>query len=137
MLKISCTYLVIFYFGRDILALDREFATNYGNAITNFRWNHVFNSKLFSNLSLIYSDYYFGLDLNTDKLKWDSGLENYKIKHDLKHHKNNNIVLNYGLQSIADVFNPGNFSPNKLYELDVSSNELNKEHALENNLYLE
>jgi len=125
------------YFGRDILALDREFATNYGNAVANFRWNHVFNSKLFSNLSLIYSNYYFGLDLNTDKLKWDSGLENYKIKYDLKHYKNNNIVLNYGLQSIAYVFNPGNFSPDKLYELDVSSNELNKEHALENNLYLD
>jgi hypothetical protein len=36
----------------------------YGNATLNLRWNHLFSEKLFSNLSLIYSDYYYGLDLD-------------------------------------------------------------------------
>jgi hypothetical protein len=35
------------------------------------KWNHLFSDKLFSNLSLIYSDYYYGLDLDFVGFKWD------------------------------------------------------------------
>ena len=49
------------YFGRDVFQLSDNFVNTYGNAVVNFRWNHLFSDKLFSNLSVIYSDYYYGL----------------------------------------------------------------------------
>ena len=50
------------YFGRDIFSLDdkNESFTNdisWGNSTGSFRWNHVFGPKLFSNTSLIFSNY--------------------------------------------------------------------------------
>jgi hypothetical protein len=45
------------YFGRDVFSLAKSFTNTYGNATLNLRWNHLFSDKLFSNLSLIYSDY--------------------------------------------------------------------------------
>ena len=45
------------YFGKDVFGINDSFINKYGNAVTNLRWNHLFTDKLFSNLSLIYSDY--------------------------------------------------------------------------------
>ena len=50
------------YFGRDVFDIDNLFDLAYGNSVANFRWNHLFSNKLFSNLSLIYSDYDYTLD---------------------------------------------------------------------------
>lgn len=55
------------YFGRDFFgggdSLDRtrrwENVVRWGNATGTLRWNHLFSERLFSNLSLIYSNYYF------------------------------------------------------------------------------
>ncbi|WP_373072314.1 carboxypeptidase-like regulatory domain-containing protein, partial [Zeaxanthinibacter enoshimensis] len=48
------------YFGRDVFSVANVFINTYGNSVFNFRWNHIFSDRLFSNLSLIYSDYYYG-----------------------------------------------------------------------------
>ncbi|OYX81770.1 MAG: collagen-binding protein, partial [Flavobacteriales bacterium 32-34-25] len=70
------------YFGRDVFAINESFSNIYGNTTLNLRWNHLFSDKLFSNLSLIYSDYYYGLDLDFVGFNWDSGIKNYNIKYD-------------------------------------------------------
>jgi tonB-dependent receptor len=51
------------YFGRDVFDLSQTISNSYGNALVNLRWNHLFSDQLFSNLSLIYSDYYYGLNI--------------------------------------------------------------------------
>ena len=38
----------------------------------NLRWNHIHNDKLFSNLSLIYSDYDYFLNLGFIEFDWTS-----------------------------------------------------------------
>ena len=70
---------------------------SYGNTVLNFRWNHLFSDKLFSNLSLIYSDYYYGLELNFVEFDWVSGIKNFNFKYDFKHYLSNNFKLEYGL----------------------------------------
>jgi len=42
------------YFGRDVFDIASLFNNAYGNSVANFRWNHLFSNRLFSNLSLIY-----------------------------------------------------------------------------------
>ncbi|WP_029489221.1 TonB-dependent receptor [Ochrovirga pacifica] len=124
------------YFGRDIFALGTTFVNEYGNAVANLRWNHIFNSQLFSNLSLIYSDYYYGLEIDIAGFQWNSGLENYNLKYDLKQYFNDDIAINYGLQTINYIFNPGKIEPNKP-GTGIATNQIAKKYALENGLYID
>ncbi len=99
------------YFGRDVFSIADSFENTYGNTVVNFRWNHLFSDRLFSNASLIYSDYYYGLKLNFVEFNWDSGIQNFNFKYDLKHYINNKFKLEYGLNSIYYTFNPGDIQP--------------------------
>ncbi|MBC6998684.1 TonB-dependent receptor [Cytophaga sp. FL35] len=99
------------YFGRDVFGISDSFVNTYGNAVGNFRWNHLFSDKLFSNLSLIYSDYYYGLKLDFVGFNWNSGIQNFNIKYDLKHYVNDKLQVNYGLNNIYYRFNPGKIEP--------------------------
>ena len=53
------------YFGRDVLSQDKVAGINWGNATGTLRWNHIFNKKLFSNTSLIYSNYDYKINVHT------------------------------------------------------------------------
>lgn len=99
------------YFGRDVFGISESFVNTYGNAVGNFRWNHLFSDKLFSNLSLIYSDYYYGLKLDFVGFNWNSGIQNFNVKYDLKHYLSNNFQINYGVNNIYYQFNPGKIEP--------------------------
>ncbi|MDC1379659.1 TonB-dependent receptor, partial [Algibacter sp.] len=99
------------YFGRDVFRIEDTFENTYGNSVLNFRWNHLFSDKLFSNLSLIYSDYYYDLKLNFVEFDWVSGIQNFNLKYDFKHYITDKIKLQYGLNSIYYNFNPGEINP--------------------------
>ena len=68
------------YFGRDVFDIDNLFDLAYGNSVANFRWNHLFSNKLFSNLSLIYSDYDYTLDFGLAEFDWNLGITNFNFK---------------------------------------------------------
>jgi hypothetical protein len=60
------------YFGKDELGLGNTFGLDYGNSTATFRWNHILNSRLFSNTSLIYSKYNYDVTINSGKQRyWD------------------------------------------------------------------
>ena len=124
------------YFGRDVFSLNESFSNTYGNATLNLRWNHLFNDKLFSNLSLVYSDYYYGLALDFIGFNWDSGIKNYNLKYDFKHYLSNNLKLNYGFNAIYYNFNPGTIEPNNA-DSSVNFKQLDKKYAFENAVYFE
>lgn len=99
------------YFGRDTFGAD--FGFNWGNATTSFRWNHVFNNKLFLNNTIFYSNYDYALqsDLkkkNTqDAFRWKSNIITYSIKPDFTYYPNANNTINFGGQITYYTFNPG------------------------------
>jgi hypothetical protein len=101
------------YFGKDVFGVSDNFVNNYGNTVVNLRWNHLFTDKLFSNLSLIYSDYFYGLILDFVGFEWDSGITNFNIKYDFNHYVSEKIKLNYGINNIYIKFNPGKIEPNR------------------------
>ena len=123
------------YFGRDVFSLNKSFTNTYGNSTLNLRWNHLFTDKLFSNLSLIYSDYYYGLDLDFVGFKWDSGIKNYNIKYDFKNYISDTFKLNYGANAIYYDFNPGTIKPSDS-ESGINYDQLDKKYALEPAVYL-
>jgi len=124
------------YFGRDVLSFNDSFKNTYGNSVLNFRWNHLFSDKLFSNLSLIYSDYYYGLDLGFIEFKWNSGIRNVNIKYDFKHYLSNKINFQYGLNSIYHKFNPGEIEPSNP-ESGINAQKLIDKYAFENAIYID
>ncbi|RBP32672.1 TonB-dependent receptor-like protein [Oceanihabitans sediminis] len=124
------------YFGRDVFSINDSFKNTYGNSVLNFRWNHLFSDKLFSNMSLIYSDYYYGLNLNFVEFKWDSGIKNFNLKYDFKHYLNNKIKLQYGLNSIYHAFNPGEINPSTETS-GINTRKLIDKYALENAIYID
>ncbi|WP_299521895.1 TonB-dependent receptor [Winogradskyella sp.] len=124
------------YFGRDVFNIQDSFENTYGNTVVNFRWNHLFSDKLFSNLSLIYSDYYYGLDLNFVGFEWESYIRNFNVKYDLKHYISNNFKLEYGLNSIYYKFNPGEINPNT-EDSGINPFKLIDKYAFENAVYVD
>ncbi len=124
------------YFGRDVFRLNKSFTNTYGNSILNLRWNHLYSDKLFSNLSLIYSDYYYGLDLDYVGFKWDSGIKNYNIKYDFKHYLSDKLKLNYGINGTYYEFNPGTVKPTGT-DSGINPDQLDKKYAFEPSVYLD
>ncbi|MDD5149621.1 MAG: TonB-dependent receptor [Flavobacterium sp.] len=123
------------YFGRDVFSLNKSFTNIFGNSTLNLRWNHLFSDKLFSNLSLVYSDYYYGLDLDFVGFKWDSGIRNYNIKYDFKNYISDKFKLNYGANAIYYDFNPGVIRPSNS-DSGINFQQLDKKYAFEPALYI-
>ncbi|GAB5472720.1 MAG: TonB-dependent receptor [Maribacter sp.] len=124
------------YFGRDVFGISDSFVNTYGNSVGNFRWNHLFSDKLFSNLSLIYSDYYYGLKLDFVGFNWNSGIQNFNVKYDLKHYINDKLQINYGINNIYYSFNPGEIEPSNP-ESGILEEQLIKKYANEFAAYID
>ena len=124
------------YFGRDVFSLNQSFVNTYGNSTLNLRWNHLYSDKLFSNLSMIYSDYYYGLNLDLIGFNWDSGIQNYNMKYDFKYYLNDKIKLNFGANAIYYDFNPGTISPSSSTS-SINFKQIEKKYAFEPAIYLD
>jgi len=124
------------YFGRDAFDLNGVFVNIFGNSFGSLRWNHLFSDKLFSNLSMIYSNYYYGLQIKYFGFDWSSGIQNFNLKYDFKHYLNSKTKLTYGLNTQYYNFNPGRVEP-----LDATSGikltQLDKKYAFEPSLYID
>ncbi|MBQ0117339.1 MAG: TonB-dependent receptor [Flavobacterium sp.] len=124
------------YFGRDVFKFNSIFKNNYGNTLVNFRWNHLFNDQLFSNATLIYSDYYYGLNLSFVGFNWDSGIVNYNFKYDFQHYINSGLSLKYGFNGIYYDFNPGVITPDS-ENSGINYYKIAHKYAVEPAVYVE
>ncbi len=122
------------YFGRDVFNINESFKNTYGNAVFNLRWNHVLTNNIFTNLSVIYSDYYYGLTLDFVEFNWNSGIKNLNLKYDFSHYLNENINFDYGVHSTYYEFNPGEIEPST-ESSGINSFNLTKKYAFENAVY--
>ena len=123
------------YFGRDVLKIGTNFSNSYGNSSGNLRWNHIFNDKIFSNLSLIYSKYDYQLEINVVQLDWISDIINYNLKYDLKYYINDKFNLDFGLSGIYYNFHPGVIKPTSETS-PINYFELDEKRAFEGGVYI-
>src|SRR5690606_41004843 len=86
------------YFGKDDLGYGSLFSFDWGNTTATARWNRVINDKLFSNTSLIYSDFTYHVDVASDEniFQIASKVENFNLKDDLTYDANNTNKLRFG-----------------------------------------
>jgi len=124
------------YFGRDVFDIQNALKNSFGNSLLNLRWNHIISDNLFTNMSMIYSDYYYGLTLDFVGFNWDSGIENYNFKYDFKHYLSNDLQLNYGANLIYYDFNPGKITP--IDETSgINPQQLDRKYAFEPSFYID
>ncbi len=100
------------YFGRDVLSRDKVAGINWGNATGTLRWNHVFNNKLFSNTSLIYSNYDYKINVHTESTDYGilSRIRDWNLKEELQLYANANNTVIFGINSIYHTIKPGEIS---------------------------
>lgn len=97
------------YFGRDVLALGGGlFGINWGNATGTLRWNHEFNPKLFSNTSLIYSNFNYGFNISSGSNSFEilSRLEDLNVKQEFQYFPNPKNSLRFGANAIRHSILP-------------------------------
>ncbi|MEO1652240.1 MAG: TonB-dependent receptor [Bacteroidota bacterium] len=124
------------YLGRDVFSADDVFSSNWGNATATFRWNKVFNEKLFSNLTFFYSnyDYELGFGDGEDSFDWQSRIINYSVKADFDYFLNPKNNIRFGGQIIFYKFVPGQAQGTSVGEVaDVS---LDNQYAWEASAYI-
>lgn len=97
------------YFGKDNLGLGNTFGIDYGNSTATLRWNHVFNTRLFSNTSFIYSKYNYNITLNSgnNDIGINSFIEDLHFKEDLQYYANADNKINFGVDVIHHTTSPG------------------------------
>lgn len=105
------------YFGKDIFYFKDKGSgfgveTSWGNATASLRWSHIFNSKLFSNTSLIYSYYNFSFSALQDNFEFKifSGIRDYNAKTDFSWFPNSRHSVKFGANYIFHIFIPTNAS---------------------------
>lgn len=125
------------YFGRDKIDVPNGFGVSWGNATGTLRWNHLFSSKLFMNISAIYSDYDYQIRFYPgNSFIWNSALSNVNLKADYDYYFDYRHSLKFGLGSIYYLFNPGNISPLGKKSTVTTTNYPNRK-ALENYIYIQ
>ena len=123
------------YFGRDAFEFGESFSTSYGNLSGNIRWNHIFNERLFSNLSLIYSKYDYSLGIKIEEFDWVSSINNYNLKYDLKYYFSDKFKLDFGVSSIYYDFDPGQIKPTSETS-SINPLTLDRKKAIESAAYI-
>ena len=125
------------YFGRDKIDVPNGFGNSWGNATGTLRWNHLFNSKLFMNLSAIYSNYDYEITFYpANSFKWNSALSNLNFKADFDYYVNDKHNLKLGLGSIYYLFNPGSISPLGSTST-INTTDYAVKKAIENYIYIQ
>src|ERR1700761_3703770 len=90
------------YFGRDNLSSADVFGLNWGNATGTLRWNHTFGPRLFSNTSLIYSDYNYKMRFNNTGSSFSvrSELQDLNLKEEFQWYLNPSNTVRFGFNVI-------------------------------------
>lgn len=129
-------FFIALYSGRDNFNFDGNFGFDWGNNTATFRWNHLFNDKLFSNTSLIASSFDYGLGSQDESngFQWDSNLKEFSFKQDLNYFFNPQLTMDFGYHVTYRKFAPGIISPSA--ESIFREVELQNEFALDHALYV-
>lgn len=100
------------YFGRDELGLNKTFGFGWGNSTATLRWNHLYSNRLFSNTSLIYSNYNYVIEsfLDQNSFKVNSSIRDFNLKQDFQLALNNSHNVRFGLDLIQHTISPGDIT---------------------------
>ncbi len=105
------------YFGKDVFNFSNStdgFAMKipWGNATATARWNHLFNDKLFMNVTGLFSKYDFKFEAEQSQFKFGltSGILDYSSKVDFQYFPNPRHNIKFGAYYVRHRFIPSSAS---------------------------
>ncbi|MFK7785564.1 MAG: TonB-dependent receptor, partial [Crocinitomicaceae bacterium] len=100
------------YFGRDNFGFGDQFGFDWGNATGTIRYNRIISDKLFSNTSVIFSnyDYRFTIGTGDDAFGVNSSIQDWNVKQDFSLFANKNNTLKFGVNGMHHTFKPGSLT---------------------------
>ncbi|PWV48848.1 TonB-dependent receptor [Chitinophaga sp. S165] len=124
------------YFGKDKLGVGDLFGLQWGNTTATLRWNHIFSNKLFSNTSLIYSNYDYTISINSGSVNADiySKIRDYNLKEELQWYPSSSHSVRFGINSIYHTITPGQVTTSETSQINARS--LEDRYSWENAAYL-
>ncbi|QHT67681.1 TonB-dependent receptor [Rhodocytophaga rosea] len=135
------------YLGRDVYKLPADsIATvainasstvfRWGNSNATLRWSHAFNSRLFSNVTAVYSNYKSSI-INPDgpnAFTLPSGIIYENVKADFNYFASDKHKIDLGASTIRYRIDPGSLKPEP--GTVISPVSLTRENAMESALYI-
>ncbi len=123
------------YFGKDVLGFNNQFTTNWGNGTGTLRWNHIFNSRLFLNTSLIFSNYNYEFKVKngTNDIRIFSQIRDWNLKQDYQYSINNKNNVRFGWSSIYHIIRPGEITGNATSSINDKIQDIR--YSFENAIY--
>ncbi len=124
------------YFGKDVLNYNKQFGLFWGNGTGTMRWNHIFNSRLFLNTSLVFSNYNYEFKVKngTNDVRIFSQIRDWNIKQDYQYNINNNNNLRFGWSSIYHIIRPGEITSNATSSINNKIQDTR--YSFENAIYV-
>lgn len=126
------------YFGRDVFGAGNSFGFDWGNATGTVRWNHLFSDRLFSNTSLIYSQYDYKFNIASDsssKFSIGSQIQDWNLKQDFSWFSNENNNFKFGFNVIRHNFLPGQIKAPE--NSSVNALKLDQKYSYEGGAYFQ
>jgi hypothetical protein len=119
------------YFGKDILGFSDEFGIDWGNTTASLRWNSIISPKLFSNTSVLFSNYNFNIKISSggSDFNINSNIKDWNLKQEFSHFINESNTLKYGFNVIHHQITPTRFEGS-------SSSSKKSRYSLENSAFV-
>ena len=128
-----------------------NFGFNWGNITTALRWNHMINSKLFSNTSLTYGRYRFNLyaegedktttegkvEKNEYYMEYFSGIRDFAAKVDFDYLPTPDHFIKAGVNVTHHKFSPGAFGFENVFDEELGDIGAEPTYAIEHAVYVE
>jgi hypothetical protein len=128
------------YLGRDRFysyALNSDNTLDWGNTTSTLRWNHIFNSRVFSNFTTYFSNYNYSYYVNDDlkNFTWKSNIKEAGIKSDFIASLGTSNTMKFGFSTIYHYFEPGTIEP-RSHKSSIKASALGNKNAFELSAYL-
>jgi hypothetical protein len=123
------------YFGRDVLGLANLFGIDWGNVTGTVRWNHLFSDKVFSNTSVIFSNYSYKISISSDDNDFEitSKIRDWNVKQEFQFFPSVKHKIRAGFNSIYHTIVPGQITSSETS--GINDIKLQDRYAWENALY--
>ncbi|MBQ4205710.1 MAG: carboxypeptidase-like regulatory domain-containing protein, partial [Bacteroidales bacterium] len=97
------------YNGYDKIGIVHMMGIGYGNTTATARWNHIFGDKLTSNLSMLYTDYKYNIDvtMNPYDFTLKAGIKDLTARYDFTWLLSDKITSKFGVSSTFHRYNQG------------------------------
>lgn len=116
------------YFGRDKLGIAEAFGFNWGNSTVTLRWNHLFSNRIFSNTSLIYSNYNYVIQnfMEENNFEINSSIKDFNLKQDFEYSLSSKHNLKFGINAIHHTIAPGKLKASESSSVNETTYENRK-----------